>query len=301
MSETSPHFADRLLEKSAAAGAPVCVGLDPVLEKLPDELQRGVVPPDIAAAVDAIEKFSLGVVEAVAEAVPCVKPQSACFERYGARGLAAYFRVIQAAKDAGLVVVGDAKRGDIGVSAAHYAAGCLGDRPDGPGPDSLTINSYLGPDSIEPFIERAALENKGLFVLVRTSNPGSDALQNLKLTNGKTVAETVADMVAQLGHAFVGQSGYSLLGAVVGATKVADIARMRELMPQQIFLVPGYGAQGGGKDDVKACFKSDGTGALITSSRGVIYAHTKAAAGTDWRSAVRDAAFELRDDIAGIL
>lgn len=299
MSHTT-HFADRLIEKSAAAGAPVCVGVDPVLEKLPDELKKGVDASDLDAAVSAIESFSIGVVEAVKDAVPCVKPQSACFERYGAPGLAAYFRVVAAAREAGLVVVGDAKRGDIGVSAAHYAAGNLGDRPDGPGPDSLTINSYLGPDSIEPFIERAAAEGKGLFVLVRTSNPGSDALQTLKFENGKTVADVVAEMVAQLGQSTVGERGYSLLGAVVGATKVADIARMRELMPQQLFLVPGYGAQGGGAEDVKACFKSDGTGAIITSSRGVIYAHAKAPS-IDWRTAVRDAAFALRDDISGIL
>ncbi len=297
----STHFADRLIEKSAAVGAPVCVGVDPVLEKLPAPLRQSVDVNDTSAVVQAIETFSLGVVDAVKDAVPCVKPQSACFERYGATGLAAYFRVVKAARDAGLLVVGDAKRGDIGISAAHYAAGCLGDRADGPGPDSLTINGYLGPDSIEPFIERAAAENKGLFVLVRTSNPGSDSLQTLKLESGKTVSDTVAEMVAGLGKHCLGNSGYSLLGAVVGATKVADIARMRELMPQQIFLVPGYGAQGGSADDVKACFKDDGTGAIITSSRGVIYAHTKAEAGTDWRKAVRDAAFDLRDDIAGIL
>ncbi|MEE9404675.1 MAG: orotidine-5'-phosphate decarboxylase, partial [Algisphaera sp.] len=245
----------------------------------------------------AIEGFSLGVIEAVADVVPAVKPQIACFERYGAAGYAAYERVVAAAADAGLFVVGDAKRGDIGTSSAHYAAGLVTGGAHGRGCDALTVNSYLGTDGIEPFFEAAQTAGAGLFALVRTSNPGGDALQGLRLDDGRTVAEAVADQMATLGERSVGACGYSLLGAVVGATKPADAVSLRKRMPQQIFLVPGFGAQGGGPDDVRACFKPDGTGALITASRSVIYA----AGSGDWKSAVRDAAVDLRDQIAGIL
>ena len=245
-----------------------------------------------------IEAFALGVIDAVSEVVPAVKPQIACFERYGAAGYAAYERVVAAAVDAGLFVVGDAKRGDIGTSSAHYAAGMIG-AEGRRRVDSLTVNSYLGMDGIEPFFAAAESAGAGLFALVRTSNPGGDALQGLALADGRTVAEAVADQIAELGERSVGASGYSLLGAVVGATKPADAVSLRKRMPRQIFLVPGFGAQGGGADDVRACFKADGTGALITASRSVIYAGGREAA--DWKSAVRAAAVDLRDQIAGIL
>lgn len=298
----SEHVVDRFLALASKRGAPVCVGLDPVLEKLPEPtLGHGGRPESMteAEAVEAMTRFSMGVLDAVTEYVPCVKPQSACFERYGARGVAAYRQVIDEARKRGLFVVADIKRGDIGVSAAHYAAGCLADG-DQLGPDMVTLSAYMGPDTLEPFVEVSNTQHKGFFALVRTSNPGADALQTLKLADGRTVAEATADMVAELGKDHVGDRGYSVAGAVVGATKVADIAAMREHMPQQLFLVPGYGAQGGGADDVKACFKADGTGAIITASRSVIYAHAKRP-GVAWQDAVRDAAMELRDDIAGIL
>ncbi len=288
------HAADRLLHACDTKGAPVCVGLDPVLEKLPAAVREAYDQP-----VDALEVFCYGVLDAVKELVPAVKPQIACFERYGSAGYAAYERVVAAAANAGLCVVADCKRGDIGTSSAHYAAGLITGGDTWKGGDFLTVNSYLGTDGIEPFFDAAEAAGAGLFALVRTSNPGGDALQGLRLDDGRTVAEAVADQVAALGHRSVGERGYSLLGAVVGATKPADAVALRTRMPQQIFLVPGYGAQGGGADDVRACFNSDGAGALITASRSVIYA--PAAGGGSWTDAVQAAAQTLRDEIASIL
>lgn len=270
----------------------MCVGLDPVLDRLPDSIDR-------ADPAQAIRSFSLGVIDAVAGVVPAVKPQSACFERYGAAGVAVYHEAVKHAKEAGLIVVGDAKRGDIGTSSAHYAAGLLADLAPGGGCDSLTVNGYLGGDGLEPFQAVAAEQGKGLFVLVRTSNPGGDAIQSLQLKDGRTVAEAVGDVVAELGSNCVGASGYSNVGMVVGATKPEDAAKLRERYPQQLFLVPGFGAQGGGAEDAKACFKPDGTGALITASRSVIYAFEQG--GVNWQQSVKGAAEKLRDDVSVIL
>lgn len=291
MKQTKNHFADRFLEATRKKGAPVCVGLDPVLERLPSGLDGD--------ATQRIEAWCLGVLDAVAEHVPAVKPQLACFERYGAAGYAVYERVVVAAKRLGLIVIADGKRGDIGLSSAHYAAGMLaGDDAA----DALTVNAYLGADGLEPFADASAAAGAGLFALVRTSNPGGDALQGLELSDGRSVSQAVGQIVADLGASkagYVGESGYSLLGAVVGATKPKDAAALRELMPQQLFLVPGFGAQGGGADDVKACFKPDGTGAIITASRSVIYAHETSS--SEWRVAVKDAAKEFNREISAIL
>lgn len=284
------HFADRLLEQCRAKDAPVCVGLDPVLERLPASIDR-------SNPAEAIEQFCRGVIDAVGPFVPAVKPQSACFERYGGAGVEVFHRVVQYAKSAGLIVVSDAKRGDIGTSSAHYAAGLLADDT---GCDALTVNGYLGGDGLEPFMDVAERDGRGLFVLVRTSNPGGDAVQTLRLADGRTVAEAVGDVVAELGARCVGASGYSNVGMVVGATKPADAKALRDRYPQQLFLVPGYGAQGGGAEDVRACFKPDGTGALITASRSVIYPGT-AGDHAAWQDAVGEAARRLRDDVAGIL
>jgi len=282
------HFADRLNQACDAAGAPVCVGIDPVLERLPSCLT--------GSPTDRLAAFGVGIIEAVAGVVPAVKPQLACFERYGSAGWAAYEKVLYAAQQNNLIVIADAKRGDIGTSAAHYAAGLLA----GETADALTVNTYLGADSLEPFIEVAQSQGKGLFALVRTSNPGGDALQTLALQDGRTVSEAVADMIAQQGSSHVGASGYSLLGAVVGATKPADAGALRQRMPQQIFLVPGFGAQGGTAEDVKACFDEQGRGALITASRSVIYAF-RDQPGERWTKAVARAAEDLNQQIAAIL
>ncbi len=296
---------DRLLGCCEDKGAPVCVGIDPVFERLPGSL-RDAEDSGPQVRLEAIGRFCRGVLAVVAPHVPAVKIQAACFERYRAPGVALYERLVDEARGLGLIVIADAKRGDIGISAEHYAAGCL--EPSGEadphsteGPDALTVNAYFGADSLQPFVESAWRFAKGLFALVRTSNPDGDALQGLALADGRTVGQAVAQIVAKSGseRRFVGRRGYSLLGAVVGATK-ADAAALRALMPQQLFLVPGFGAQGAGVKEVRACFKEDGTGALITASRSVLYAYEKHETD-DWQGAVEAATLRMKQEVAGIV
>jgi len=306
MTQVSPdnagreHAADRLLAAIERAGSPVCVGIDPVVQRLPAALQP--VVGDAAACVAAIRSFSIGVLDAVAPHVACVKLQSACFERYGASGVEALQAVAAAARDRGLQVVLDAKRGDISVSAEHYAHAAFGGETGGePGvgragsADWLTINSYFGADGIRPFLR----PGHGLFALVRTSNPGGDRVQAARLEDGRTVAELVAAMVAEVGAESVGAGGYSALGAVVAATRPDEAAALRALMPQQVFLVPGFGAQGGDAESVRPCFAADGRGAIVTASRSVIYAFSPGQ--SDWTGAVGDAAAALAEQVAGIV
>jgi len=289
------NFADRLLAAAEAKGAPVCVGLDPVLDRLPAAIAKAHAGQPVAA----IHAFCLGVVEAVAPHVPAVKPQSACFERFGGAGVAAYHDVVRAARDAGLLAIGDAKRGDIGLSSSHYAAALLdGADHDGVGADAITLSPYLGRDSLEPFVEQAAGSGRGVFVLVRTSNPGSSDLQSLRLADGGTVAAAAASLTATLGEPHAGEGGYSAVGAVVGATHPEELAALRERMPRQIFLLPGVGAQGASAGDVRGAFDGEGRGGLVTASRSVLYAF---GGGGDWRPQVADAAARLRDDVAAIL
>jgi orotidine-5'-phosphate decarboxylase len=289
------HPADRLLSAIERFASPVCVGIDPVVERLPDSLRREGGVPAVAAAIGM---FSLGVVEAVADIVPCVKIQSACFERYGHPGVAALQHVISEAKRREMEVILDAKRGDIGLTAAHYAAAAFDAVVAAPREgraDWITINSYLGEDGITPFLR----PGHGAFALVRTSNPGGDAIQAMTLADGRTVAEHVAALIASIGESHLGERGYSALGAVVGATKPADAASLRALMPQQILLVPGYGAQGGGVNDVLPCFQRDDagrlSGAIVTTSRSVIFAFDPE--DNDWQHSISAAATDFAAEI----
>ncbi len=285
------HPADWLVAAVDRAAAPVCVGLDPVFERLPDSRGGGRGAGGPSDKVDAMTGFCRRVVDAVADVVPCIKIQSACFERYGAAGVDGLARTLTHARSAGLVVIDDAKRGDIGISAEHYAAGILGPESSGGlAADWITASAYLGVDGLEPF-----LKHGGAFALVRTSNPGGDAVQGCRLEDGRTVADMVAGLIAETGRDYRGQSGYSALGAVVGATKPDDAARLRQRMPEQIFLIPGYGAQGGGIDDVMPCFHDNGRGAIVTASRSVIYAFEPGDA--NWPVAVRDAARKMADEV----
>ncbi len=280
------HPADRLTDAVARLAAPVCVGLDPVLEKLPGALR--VDGDDPAGPAAALVRFGLQVLDAVAPYVPAVKLQSACFERYGHRGVEGLGRLVEEARSRGLVVILDAKRGDIDVSARHYAAavfGCGSRRADW-----VTVSAYLGPDAMQPYLE----DGGAAFALVRTSNPGGDRVQALRLEDGRSVAEAVAGMVAEAGRATLGRSGYSSLGAVVGATRPAEAARLRALMPAQILLVPGYGAQGATAGDVRACFDAAGGGAVVNASRSVIYAFRD---GLRWEKDVAAAAERFADEI----
>ncbi|MEE2681340.1 MAG: orotidine-5'-phosphate decarboxylase [Planctomycetota bacterium] len=275
------HPSDRLLAANEHRGSPSCVGIDPVLDRLPDECRRSA-----SGAVPAIEAFCKGVLEAISGTVPVCKFQSACFERHGPDGVRLLDRLCAFARERGIEVILDFKRGDIGISAKHYAASAL-ERADW-----VTVNPYLGVDGITPFVgEVGEPTGLGAFALVRTSNPGGDAIQSLQLTDGRTVADAVADLIAHMGEGSMGASGYSALGAVVGATKSEDAARLRARMPAQLFLVPGFGAQGGGVDDVLACFNSDGRGALVTASRSVIYAFEGTSTG--WQHAIETAATDF--------
>lgn len=298
------HFAERWREAVERSGSPVCVGIDPVYARLPGAItsQDGLDDAsDPASASDAIQQYVRGVLRVTSAAgVPMVKFQSACFERYQAEGVECLWNCIEEAKSLGLMVILDAKRGDIGISAEHYAAAHL-PPPPGDGVDALTVNAYLGMDTLEPLLKAAREQGKGLFALVRTSNPGSDAVQTQKLADGRTVGQMMADLVAATGARDVGESGMSLLGAVVGATHRDEIADLRRRMAQQIFLVPGYGAQGGSAEDVRGCFlPGKPSSAIITASRSVIYAYADKDTA-DWTEAVGRAAGELKRDVAAIL
>jgi orotidine-5'-phosphate decarboxylase len=226
-----------------------------------------------------------------------VKPQSAHFEHYGSEGVAAYYQVVRHARQLGLIVIGDVKRGDIGSTAKMYAGGHL-TLPDSP--DAITVNGYFGADGLAPFVEAAAGAGKGIFVLVRTSNPSAVAIQDFADAAGTKLYEHVAAQVAEIGagEGLIGASGYSCVGAVVGATYPDDARRLRGLMPRQMFLVPGYGAQGATAQSCSAAFKDDGTGAIVSASRSVIYAYEKSEfAGLDWREAIAAAAKAFADDV----
>jgi orotidine-5'-phosphate decarboxylase len=306
------HFADRLHEAIARCGTPACVGLDPVVEKLPAAVRTrkgaGGGGGTVGAA-DQIEAFCMGVIDAVAGIVPVIKPQSACFERYAQSGLGVLRKVIQHAHARGLIVILDAKRGDIGTTAEHYAAAAYGTTLTNPvfSADALTVNGYMGPDTVETFLmhggEEAAGRN-GAFVLVRTSNPGSDTIQAQKLADGRTVAEMMADEVAKLGRApgRMGACGLSSVGAVVGATKSSEAAVLRARMPEQYLLIPGYGAQGGILDDLKPMLRTTTSpadaGIVVNASRSVIYGFTPDQA--DWSAGVREAAQKFAGELASL-
>lgn len=253
------HVADRLAEAVRSKGTPLCVGLDPRLESLPTRLRQ-------ALPAAAIEEFCLRVLEIVAPLVGVVKPQSAFFESLGPEGFLVLHRVMHHARRLGLFTILDAKRGDIASTATAYAdAAFLSFQAD-----ALTVNPYLGRDAVEPFLKAARAHHRGLFVLVRTSNPGSGLFQNL-LCEGRPLYRHVGESVAAWNHENLGQSGYGDVGAVVGATHPAELVELRAAFPHVWFLVPGYGAQGGTADDVRAAMRPDGLGAIINSSRGITF------------------------------
>lgn len=271
------HFADRLAEAVERKGAPLCVGLDPMPDKLPDEL-RG---PDLAASY---ELFCRGIVDAVAEIAVAVKPQSAFFEALGSRGVAVFERVCEHARAAGLLVIADVKRGDIASTAAAYAEAFAAIA------DAVTVNPYLGRDSLDPFL---AYEGLGVLILVKTSNPGSADVQDVPLADGRPLWQHVAGLVDELGADHVGASGLSSVGAVVGATFPREVAEARRLLPRSVLLLPGVGAQGGRAEDLAAAFSAGPGSALVTASRSVLYAEP----GAGWQEAAAAAARELAGEL----
>ena len=268
------------LHQRLVATAPICVGIDPVADHLPEDLAS-------EDPLHGIERFCEGVLEAISQIAPCTKIQSACFERYGSSGVRTLERLMSHAKALGLQVILDAKRGDIGISAEHYAAAAAGMDADW-----VTVNGYLGEDGVAPF--RAA--GLGVFVLVRTSNPSGDEIQAVE-TSGGTVAGVVAAMVDRLGREDPGEIAST--GAVVGATKPEAAASLRTLMPRAPFLLPGYGAQGGGAEGVKAALDGRGGGVLVTASRSIIRAWEQD--GGPWIDAVKRAAGRFAEDIQTIV
>ena len=254
------------------------MGLDPRLELLPVELRADETPADGCA------RFCRGIVDAVAPSAVAVKPQSAFFEALGAEGARAFEDVCAYARNAGLLVIADAKRGDIGSTARAYAAAFLEPRGgEPPLADALTVNAYLGRDSIEPFLQSCRLHGAGIFCLVKTSNPGGAEVQDLTLSDGRPVWHRVAELVREWGEDLVGERGLSAVGAVVGATHPRSVGEARKLLPQSVLLLPGVGAQGATPADVARAFTSGPASALINVSRSVIYASREQ--GGDWRSA----------------
>jgi len=286
----SAHFADDLTAAIADKHAPVCVGLDPAYDRLPESIRQAFGDD----RVGALRKFCTEVIQAVAPIVPAIKPQIAYFEVHQAAGVELYFDMIALARAAGLMIIGDIKRGDIGSTAQAYARGHVSGKNC---PDAVTVNGYLGSDGLEPFIEEGNADGRGIFILVRTSNPSGATVQDFADASGKKLYQHVAEQVAALGQGSVGSSGYSRVGAVVGATYPDEARELRSMMPEQIFLVPGYGAQGATAADCAASFKPDGTGAIVNASRSVIYAFDKNPE-IDWRQAIRQAASDLASDVA---
>lgn len=299
------HFADRLSAAISAVGNPVLVGIDPRIEDFPAGfLDR--FPADRPGVSEALREFGCGVVDAVAGLVPAVKFQAAFYEMYGPEGIGALHATARHARQNNLIVIIDGKRNDIGSTAEAYARAYLGKVPLGDryeatwDADALTVNPYLGSDGISPFVKVADRQGKGVFVLVRTSNATAGEIQDL-VADGKPIYRHVADRLKTWAAGHAGECGYSLVGAVVGATYPEQLTELRQALPGVLFLVPGYGAQGGSAADVAGAFDADGFGAVVNNSRGLTFAYrlpAYARFGPDWQSAVREAVRLMVDDLA---
>lgn len=307
---------DRLIEKIEACQNPTVVGLDPRLSMIPEAIREeayekyGKTPE---GAAEAFYLFNKEILDAVYDLIPAVKPQVAMYEMYGVPGLAAYIKTIAYAREKGLIVIGDIKRSDIASTAQAYADGHIGVAPvEGEKyeiyqEDFVTLNPYLGVESIEPYFKNMKDYNKGIFVLVKTSNPGSGQIQDLLAgPEDKPLYEIVGGLVEEWGSDFRGQYGYSDVGAVVGATHPEQGKRLREVLPHTFFLVPGYGAQGATAQDLRGCFDKEGRGAIVNSSRGIIAAWQKekyasAFRADQWAQASRQAVLDMKEDLNSVL
>ena len=308
---------DRLVEAIRRTKAPICVGLDPQMSFLPDEVTKKAYQEfgqTLEGAAEAIWQFNRAITDAVADLVPAVKPQIAMYEQFGLPGLQAFARTVEYCRSKGLIVIGDVKRGDIGSTSAAYAAAHLGKVTVGENTfsafdeDICTVNPYLGSDGVMPFVKECAACGKGIFVLVKTSNPSSGEFQDRMVAadDGRTVPiyELVGRKVDEWASdpALIGESGYSEVGAVVGATYPQMGERLRAIMPKSFILVPGYGAQGGTGKDLVPFFREDGLGAIVNSSRGIIAAYKKAPYADRFGSEgfadeAREAVLDMKKDI----
>lgn len=303
---------NKLISKIKETNAPIVVGLDPMLNYIPKFIQEKAFQEygeTLEGAAEAIWQFNKGIVDATYDVIPAVKPQIAMYEQFGLPGLAAYKKTVDYCKEKGLVVIGDIKRGDIGSTSAAYAVGHLGKVQVGSkfyagfDEDFATVNPYLGSDGVKPFIDVCKEEKKGLFILVKTSNPSSGEFQD-RIIEGRPLYEWVGEKVAQWGEEHMGES-YSYIGAVVGATYPEMGKVLRKLMPKTFILVPGYGAQGGKGADLVHFFNEDGLGAIVNSSRGIIAAYKQdkyAAVGEEnYADASRMAVKDMIEDISNAL
>ena len=297
---------DALQEKIRAKKNPTVAGLDPMPEQIPPHILKAsyeTYGETLQGAAEAVWTFNQGLIDALCDVVPAVKPQAAYYERLGWRGLEVMERTIAYAREKDLFVIADIKRGDIGSTAQAYADAWLGETRVGEAShpvfnaDCVTLNGYMGSDTIEPFVEACKAGDKCLFLLVKTSNPGSGELQNM-VAGDRLVYKVMGDMTAKLGKGTEGRYGFHLAGAVVGATYPSDMRELRRRLEHTFFLVPGYGAQGGTAEDVQYAFNKYGHGAIVNASRSIMCAWQKTGRdGTDYQEAARAAAVAMRDDI----
>ena len=302
---------DRLIDKMIEKQNPTVAGLDPKLDYVPASVKEACFAQygkTLEGAAEALLRFNKAIIDQIYDIVPAIKPQAAYYEMYGWQGVRALAETIAYAQEKGMFVITDGKRNDIGTTMEAYAAAHLGstdvagEQLDAFGADALTVNGYLGSDGIRPLMDICRKKDKGIFVLVKTSNPSSGELQDLLLENGATVYEQMGRMCEQWGESLVGRYGYSGVGAVVGATYPEQLKEMREKAPHTFFLVPGYGAQGGGAQDAKNAFDKNGLGAIINSSRGIMCAWKKQGlTEDDFAVAARNEALRMKADILSVI
>ena len=298
---------DRLIDSIIRMQNPTVAGLDPKLDYVPASIKNACFEKygkTLEGAAAALLAFNKAIIDEIYDIVPAIKPQAAYYEMYGWQGVKALAETIAYAQSKGMFVITDGKRNDIGTTMEAYATAHLGttdiagESVSAFGADALTINGYLGTDGIKPLAQVCAAQDKGIFVLVKTSNPSSGELQDMKLENGVTVYEQMGRMCEGWGADLMGKYGYSAVGAVVGATYPEQLAEMREKAPHTFFLVPGYGAQGGGAQDAKNAFDKNGLGAIINSSRGIMCAWKKQGlTEEDFAQAARTEALRMKEDI----
>lgn len=297
---------DKLIERIIELQNPTCVGLDTAFSYLPEDMRNDI--STFEGAAEAIAEFNMNIIDKVCDIVPSVKVQIAYYEMYGRAGMQAFEYTVNYAKGRGLIVIADCKRNDIGSTAGCYSTAYLGKTDiNGKklrafGADMLTVNGYLGFDGIKPFVEDIKANDKSIFVLVKTSNPSSGELQNLKLENGKYIYEQMGELVSEWGKPSIGRFGYSDVGAVVGATHPEEAERLRKQLPHTFFLIPGYGAQGGSAQMLKVCFDDRGLGGVVNSSRGIICAYRDARySGMDYAEAARAACVDMQRDLSSVI
>lgn len=303
---------DRLIKKIVEMQNPTVAGLDPKLAFVPASIKNQCFEKygnTLQAAAEALLMFNKAIIDEIYDIVPAIKPQAAYYEMYGWQGMKALAETIEYAKSKGMYIITDGKRNDIGTTMEAYATAHLGETAvagemlEAFGGDALTVNGYLGTDGIKPLQNVCNEKDKGIFVLVKTSNPSSGELQDMKLEDGRTIYERMGEMCENWGTELMGEYGYSGVGAVVGATYPEMLKELREKLPHTFFLVPGYGAQGGGADDAKFAFDSNGIGAIVNSSRGIMCAWQKQEGMTedDFAKAARVEAIRMREDLQNVI